>query len=53
MSLSSDMNHRNLSCWLKEFGCMDGNLKRHSICVLTMRLQWERFFKMPGQNLSK
>ena len=25
MSPSSDVNHRNLSYWLKEFGCMDGN----------------------------
>ena len=22
---NSDVNHRNLSYWLKEFGCMDGN----------------------------
>ena len=25
MSPNSDVNHRNLSYWLKEFGCMDGN----------------------------
>ena len=27
MSPNSDVNHRNLSYWLKEFGCMDGNLQ--------------------------
>ena len=27
MSPNSDVNHRNLSYWLKEFGCMDGNPK--------------------------
>ena len=33
MSPNSDVNHRNLSYWLKEFGCMDGNPPRGTPCV--------------------